>query len=115
MQSISDETKVFSVNGILNPLERAGELAMQNTENINKTPTNPDGEKPSAIYLMHYVPADNGISELMVAFYEKTMASTFGYTNQDYAYADVIKATGDQLVTSLRSEESREGKECGRM
>src|SRR3546814_10734796 len=67
MQSISDETKVFAVNGILNPLERAGELAMQNTENINKTPTNPDGEKPSAIYLMHYVPADNGIRELMVA------------------------------------------------
>ncbi len=92
---------VLAVNGIDNPLERAGQLAMQNAEPVNKTEQNPAGEKPPAIYLMHYIPASNGISELMVAAYEKSLASTLGYTNQDHAYADALKARGNDETISL--------------
>ena len=39
---------------------------------------------------MHYAPANNGLSELLVAAYEKNFASTLGYSNQDLAYAAAI-------------------------
>jgi filamentous hemagglutinin len=92
---------VLAVNGIDNPLERAGQLAMQNAEPVNKTEQNPEGEKPHTIYLMHYVPANNGLSELMIAAYEKSLASTLGYSNQDEAYAAAIQARGQLETTSL--------------
>ncbi|TRZ65475.1 MAG: hypothetical protein D4R98_07980 [Comamonadaceae bacterium] len=85
---------VLAVNGIDNPLDRAGQLAMQNAEPTNKTDTNPTGDKPTTIYLMHYVPSNNGLSELLVAGYEKKLAPTLGYSNQDQAYADGLKTLG---------------------
>ena len=92
---------VLAVNGIDNPLERAGQLAMQNAEPVNKTEQNPEGEKPTTIYLMHYVPANNGLSELMIAAYEKSLAITLGYSKQDEAYAAAIQARGQLETTSL--------------
>ena len=97
----ADKGAVLAVNGIDNPLERAAQLAMQNAEPVNKTEQNPAGEKPTTIYLMHYVPANNGISELLVAAYEKSLAPTLGYTNQDQAYAAAIQARGNSETVSL--------------
>jgi len=51
--------------------------------------------KPTTLYLMHYVPANNAISEQMVAAYENLLVSTLGYTNQDLAYGDPHKARGN--------------------
>jgi len=97
----ADKGAVLAVNGIDNPLERAAQLAMQNAEPVNKTEQNPAGEKPTTLYLMHYIPANNGISELMVAAYEKSMAPTLGYSNQDQAYAGAIVARSDKETISL--------------
>ncbi|MBU0587057.1 MAG: hemagglutinin repeat-containing protein [Gammaproteobacteria bacterium] len=90
---------VLAVNGIDNPLDRAAQLAMQNAEPV----TNANGEKskPTSIYLMHYVPASNGLSELLVAGYEKNLASLLGYTNQDLAYAGAIQTRGNDEFVSL--------------
>jgi filamentous hemagglutinin len=96
----ADKGTVLAVNGIFNPLERAGQLAMQNAEPVNKTEANPTGEKPATIYLMHYIPANNTISELMVAAYEKSLAPTLGYTNQNYSYAGALQARGADETTS---------------
>ena len=95
----ADKGAVLAVNGIDNPLERAAQLAMQNAEPVKDA--NGIESKPTTIYLMHYVPANNGISELMVAAYEKSLAPTLGYTNQDQAYADAIKARGNDETISL--------------
>ncbi len=92
---------VLAVNGLNNPLDRAAELAMQNAESVNKTDQNPAGEKPNDIYLMHYVPASNGISEALIGGYEKILASGQGYSNQDLAYADALQARGDKATVSL--------------
>jgi filamentous hemagglutinin len=90
---------VLAVNGIDNPLERAGQLAMQNAELLRDA--NGVESKPTTIYLMHYVPANNGLSELMIAAYEKSLAPTLGYSNQDEAYAAAIQARGQLETTSL--------------
>ena len=90
---------VLAVNGIDNPLERAGQLAMQNAELVRDA--NGVEAKPTTIYLMHYVPANNGLSELMIAAYEKSLAPTLGYSNQDEAYAAAIQARGQLETTSL--------------
>jgi len=90
---------VMAVNGIFNPLERAAQLVMQNAEPVRDSDGNET--KPTAIYLMHYVPANNDISELLIGFYETKMAATFGYTNQDYAYADALQAREDEKTISL--------------
>ena len=89
----ADKGAVLAVNGIDNPLERAAQQAMQNAEPV-KDENGIEG-KPTSIYLMHYVPANYSISELMVAAYEKSLAATLGYTNQNLAYADAIKARGN--------------------
>jgi filamentous hemagglutinin len=83
---------VLAVNGIDNPLDRAGQLAMQNAEPVRDSSGNE--AKPTTIYLMHYVPSNNGLSELLVAGYEKKLAPTLGYSNQDQAYADGLKTLG---------------------
>lgn len=83
---------VLTVNGILNPLDRASQLAMQNAAPVN-------GQKPSEVYLMHYVPANTALGELMVAGYEKTLAPVAGYTNQDYAYADGLRVFGRSVIS----------------
>ena len=104
IKSAPDKNTVLAVNGILNPLDRAGQLAYQNVELVTTGPNGErliDPEKPSTIYLMHYKPADNTISELMVAGYEKSLARTLGYTNQDIAYADAIQGRDQQETTSL--------------
>jgi len=97
----ADKGAVLAVNGIDNTLERAAQLAMQNAEPVNKTEQNPAGEKPTTLYLMHYIPANNGISELLVAAYEKSLAPTLGYSNQDQAYAGAIAARGNEQTISL--------------
>ncbi|NML25120.1 hemagglutinin repeat-containing protein [Zoogloea dura] len=81
---------VLAVNGILNPLDRASQLAMQNAAPVN-------GQKPSEVYLMHYVPANTALGELMIAGYEKTLAPVAGYTNQDYAYAEGLRVFGGNV------------------
>ena len=83
---------VLAVNGIDNPLDRAGQLAMQNAEPVRDSSGNE--AKPTTIYLMHYVPSNNGLSELLVAGYEKKLAPTLGYSTQDQAYADGLKTLG---------------------
>lgn len=95
----ADKGAVLAVNGIDNPLVRAAQLAMQNAEPVKDG--NGNESKPSTIYLMHYLPANNGISELMVAAYEKSLASTLGYTNPDLAYADGIRSRGNAETISL--------------
>jgi filamentous hemagglutinin len=96
------KSAVLAVNGIDNPLDRAAQLAMQNAveEKIGSNGEKIPG-KPDTIYLMHYVPANNTISELMIAAYEKGLASTLGYTNQDQAYAQALQARGQQETASL--------------
>jgi len=103
----SKET-VIAVNGIFNGLERAGELAFQNTKNIDQTVNNPDGRKPDTIYLLHYVPADGRIAEFLATGYEKLLTQSdyetgksLGYSNVDIAYAEVLRARGNKETESL--------------
>jgi len=103
----SKET-VIAVNGIFNGLERAGELAYQNVENVDKNGDNIDGRKPDTIYLLHYVPANGRIAEFLAVGYEKLLsqsdyetASALGYSNVDVAYAEVLRERGNQVTESL--------------
>ncbi|TLS20050.1 MAG: hypothetical protein FDZ72_01060 [Betaproteobacteria bacterium] len=57
--------------------------------------------KLGAIYLMHYLPASTTVGELLVAGYEKNLASTLGYTNADRAYADAVGGAEKGFFTSL--------------
>lgn len=57
--------------------------------------------KAGAIYLMHYLPASTTVGELLVAGYEKNLASTLGYTNADQAYADAVGGADKGFFTSL--------------
>ena len=87
---------VLVVNGILNGQEgqtdRAGQLAIQNTEAIKDPATVKDfGETKPTVILLHYPEANNLISELMVAGYEKFLADKLGYTNYDTSYADKVQ------------------------
>jgi filamentous hemagglutinin len=91
----SGRRPVLAVNGIQNDLERAAELAYQNSVNDST------GQKPKAIYLMHYLPASTTVGELLVAGYEKNLASTLGYTNADQAYADAVGGADKGFFTSL--------------
>lgn len=99
IKSAPDKNTVLAVNGILNPLDRAAQLTMQNADLV--TDENGIRNKPVTIYLMHYKPAGNVISELMVAGYEKSLAPTLGYTNPDIAYAEAVKGRDQQETTSL--------------
>jgi filamentous hemagglutinin len=103
-----DPNKILAVNGIQNGIERAGQLAFQNTDNVNKTEQNPNGEKPSTVYFMHYQPANSSIGELIVAGYERVLnnaipatANFLGYTNPDTTYAQTLQGFGTDPVTSL--------------
>jgi len=103
----SKET-VIAVNGIFNSLERAGELAYQNAENIDQTDDNIDGRKPDTIYLLHYVPADGRIAEFLATGYENLLTKSdyetgksLGYSNVDIAYAEVLRARGNSDTESL--------------
>jgi len=51
--------------------------------------------------LMHYLPASTTVGELLVAGYEKNLASTLGYTNADRAYADAVGGADKGFFTSL--------------
>lgn len=87
---------VLAVNGIENPLGRAAQLAYQNAA-VDKE----SGDKPSTIYLMHYVPATNALAEMMIAGYEKNLASTLGHSNPTQAYAQALAERSTQDTTSL--------------
>jgi filamentous hemagglutinin len=87
---------VLVVNGILNGEEgktdRAGQLAIQNTPAIDdKDKTDKFGETKPTVFLLHYPEANNFISELMVAGYEKFLADKLAYTNYDTSYADTTR------------------------
>lgn len=86
---------VLAVNGIQNSAERAAVLAMQNAE------PQPGGGKPETIFLMHYLPSGNAISELMVAGYERVLSDPLGATNPTRAYAQALDARGDRETVSL--------------
>ena len=88
--------KVLAVNGILNGDSRAAQLAYQNVPEDQST-----GQKPDSLTLMHIAPADTGFGELLVAGYEKFLASTFGYTIADTTYADALQGRGDLETLSL--------------
>ncbi len=99
---------VVAVNGISNPLERAGDLAFQNTDTVFNPETGLNDKKPETIYLMHYTPASTTVGELLIAGYEKTLTSVgsgtanfLGYTNQDITYADILQSRAGQSTTSL--------------
>lgn len=101
MKNNPDQNKVLAVNGILNGLDRAIELAFQNTANVNKTEENPDGDKPTTIYLMHYQPANTMLGEGLVSLYEQKLAASLGYTNSDVGYAKAIQGFEQQNIMSL--------------
>ena len=83
---------VLAVNGILNDTDRAGQLAIQNTEAIRDPQKVKDfGETKPTVILLHYPQADNFISELIVAGYEKFLAGKLDYTNYDKSYANTTK------------------------
>ena len=87
---------VLAVNGILNGQEgdvgRAGQLAIQNTKTIDDNEKiNKFGETKPTLILLHYPQANNFISELMVAGYEKFLAGKLDYTNYDKSYANTVK------------------------
>ncbi|SFM59865.1 hypothetical protein [Rugamonas rubra] len=103
-----DPNTVVSVNGIFNTLDRALQLTYQNSANIDKTPQNPDGEKPKTIFLMHVEKANNPLSELMGVGYEKLISSLdygaanfLGYTNGAETYALLLASRGDLPTNSL--------------
>lgn len=50
---------------------------------------------------MHHLPASTTVGELLVAGYEKNLASTLGYTNADRAYADAMGGADKGFFTSL--------------
>lgn len=50
---------------------------------------------------MHYLPASTTVGELLVAGYEKNLASTLGYTNADRACADAVGGADKGFFTSL--------------
>jgi filamentous hemagglutinin len=87
---------VLAINGIFNgqegKVDRAGQLAIQNTEAI-KDPAKVErfGETKPTVILLHYPEANNFISELMVAGYEKFLAKSFGYTNYSTSYANSVQ------------------------
>ncbi len=94
---------VLAANGILNDMQRAVELGYQNVKPDDET-----GKKPSTIYIMYVAPADNTISELMGAAYEKITASAdyslanfLGYTNGQELYADLLRSRGQVATVSL--------------
>ncbi|PZP97128.1 MAG: hypothetical protein DI587_18275 [Variovorax paradoxus] len=89
------EGKVLAVNGILNDKQRAGELAYQNAS------LNPEENKPDSIVLMHIAPAQTVLGELLVAGYEKTLASSLGYTTADIDYANLLQARGQEATVSM--------------
>ena len=78
-------------NGILNDADRAAQLAYQNM------PINDDGNKPDTIVLMYIPKADTTIADIMVAGYEKMLASTLGYSNADKTAIEYINARGDNI------------------
>jgi filamentous hemagglutinin len=89
------EGKILAVNGILNEADRAAQLAYQNA------PTDKAGSKPDNITLVHIAPASTGLGELMVAGYEKALASTLGYSNADLDYTATLQGRGDRETLSL--------------
>ena len=104
----SSPDMVLAVNGILNDEKRAMELAYQNAANVDKTAQNPDGNKPTTIYLMHVKLANNTISELMGVTYDKVTnsmdygtANFFGYTNAAETYAGALSSREDKATHSL--------------
>ena len=86
---------VLVVNGILNgqagDTGRAGQLAIQNTATNDPGTAIQSGETKPTVILLHYPEANNFISELMVAGYEKFLADKLGYTNYDTSYADTTR------------------------
>ncbi|MBA5688164.1 hemagglutinin repeat-containing protein [Rugamonas apoptosis] len=86
---------VIAVNGILNELGRAGQLAYQNV------PVNSNSEKPDSILLMHIEKPASSFSDILVAGYEKLLAPVFGYTNADVNYANIIKDKGQDKMVAL--------------
>ena len=86
---------VLAVNGILNGqagnTDRAGQLAMQNAANNERDRSVEYGETKPTVILLHYPEANNFISEMMVAGYEKFLAGKLDYTNYDKSYANTTK------------------------
>ena len=96
-RSIPQDGRVrLAVNGIFNNEQRAAELAMQNTPVIEDAEGNKI--KPNDLYVVYYPKANNPLSELLVAGYEKFMAPTFGYTNPTWLTAEVLNQQGANNV-----------------
>lgn len=85
----------MAVNGILNTAERAGQLAYQNA------PLDKDENKPDSIVLVHIAPASTSLGDILVAGYEKMLASKLGYSNADITYSNSLQDRGDQKTLSL--------------
>ena len=75
----------------MNDADRAAQLGYQNM------PINDDGKKPDTIVLMYIPKADTTIADIMVAGYEKMLASTLGYSNADKTAMEYINARGDKV------------------
>ena len=89
------EGKILAVNGILSNDRRAGELAYQNAS------LDPENNKPNSIVLMHISPAKTVLGELLVAGYEKKLASSLGYTTADIDYANLLQGRGQEATVSM--------------
>jgi len=87
--------KVLAVNGILNDKVRASQLAYQNA------PLDDADRKPSEITLMHIAPAKSSFGDVLAAGYEQMLAPVMGYSNADYAYADLLGGRGGLPTLSL--------------
>ncbi|MCK4743161.1 MAG: hemagglutinin repeat-containing protein [Sulfuriflexus sp.] len=110
-----DNKVVIFSNGINNSLERAGELAYQNTKLVKIKDENGNviRRKPKSIYLLYY-PSSNGVfSELLVAGYEKLLtsldyntANTLGYSTTNVELAKIVRSRKGKSTVVLNQSRS---------
>jgi filamentous hemagglutinin len=88
-----DEKVHVANNGIYNSLDGAIQRANQNAPLVRDETTGATG-KPDSQYLVYFPQANNAISELMVAFYQKTMEPTLGLSNATQTNVNIINQYG---------------------
>ncbi|ORJ57694.1 hemagglutinin repeat-containing protein [Geothermobacter hydrogeniphilus] len=95
------DNMILGVNGIMNGLQRAGELVIQNSDVTDKIYIDTHGKTKKDAYLMYYEESNGLLSEWLIAGYEKHLAGSLGYSNYDYGYADMLETQGQNSAISL--------------
>lgn len=85
---------VVATNGILNDVQRGGELALQNADAKELQETIDTGNSKPDVILVSSPNSGNFISEALVAGYEVLLAKTTGFSDADYLMADNIEKFG---------------------